>query len=62
MNFGTGIAFHDMNTNSVNNIDSLVKHYVISQGIIRRSLTEGLQKPAEPNGVFWTAAMSAQFR
>ncbi len=51
VNFGTGIAFHDMNTNSVNNIDSLVKHYVISQGIIREKLNgRGCKMLAEPNG------------
>ena len=49
--FDTGIAFHDVNTNSVNNKDSLLKHFGIAQEITLEKLSgRGLKILAEPSG------------
>ena len=49
--YDTGIAFHDVNTNSVNNKDSLLKHFGIAQQITLKKLSgRGLKILAEPNG------------
>jgi len=49
--FDTGIAFHDVNTNSVKNKDSLLKHFGIAQEITLKKLSgRGLKILAEPNG------------
>ena len=49
--FDTGIAFHDVNTNSVKNKDSLLKHFGIAQEITLEKLSgRGLKILAEPNG------------
>jgi len=51
LNYGVGIAFHDVNTESVNSIDSILKHYILSQKIIKDSLNgRGCKALAEPNG------------
>lgn len=51
LNFGTGIAFHDVNTESVKDVDTIVKHYAISQSIILEKLKgRGCKTLAEPNG------------
>jgi hypothetical protein len=49
--YDAGIAFHDLNTNSVNNKDSLLKHFDIAQKISIEKLSgRGLKVLAEPNG------------
>ena len=51
LNYGNGIAFHDVNTNETNNLDSIIKHYKISQDIILSKLSgRGCKTLAEPNG------------
>jgi hypothetical protein len=51
LNFGTGIAFHDMNTTSTQNTDSILKHYQIAQDSILKNLPgRGAKMLAEPNG------------
>jgi len=51
LNFGTSIAFHDVNTKSVNNPDSILYHYNIAQSIINNKLSGRVCKVlAEPNG------------
>lgn len=51
MNYGVGIAFHDVKTLNVNNKDSVCKHIEISQSIILDSLLgRGCKTLAEPNG------------
>lgn len=60
-NYGTGIAFHDLNTDAVNNVDSLLVHYDIAQQITRQQLGgRGCKMLAEPNGnkTYVTAAQS----
>lgn len=49
--YDTGIAFHDVDTESDNNSDSLLKHFDIAQRIVLQKLSErGLKILAEPNG------------
>lgn len=49
--YGTGIAFHDVNTQAVNIEDSIVKHYDLAQQIILNKLSgRGSKTLAEPNG------------
>jgi hypothetical protein len=49
--YDTGIAFHDLKTNSKNNKDSLLKHLDIAQKITMEKLSgRGLKVLAEPNG------------
>jgi hypothetical protein len=51
LNYGTGIAFHDVGTDSVFDIDSIYKHYVIAQdSILKRLSGRGCKMLAEPNG------------
>lgn len=51
VNYGTGIAFHDVNTKAVNTIDSIVLHYTYSQDSILNHLSgRGCKMLAEPNG------------
>ncbi|MDD4515338.1 MAG: hypothetical protein PHT93_07240 [Massilibacteroides sp.] len=51
LNYGTGIAFHDVLTESVNNADSIAKHYIIAQDSILKNLNgRGCKFLAEPNG------------
>lgn len=51
VNYGTGIAFHDVNTTNVENIDSIVLHYTCSQDSILKYLAgRGCKMLAEPNG------------
>lgn len=51
LSYGTGIAFHDVLTKAVNNEDSIVKHYKLSQQIILEKLSgRGCKTLAEPNG------------
>ena len=53
LNYGVGIAFHDVATEDVNNIDSIVSHYKIAQNIILSKLNgRGCKILAEPNGKF----------
>lgn len=49
--YDTGIAFHDLKTESVNNKDSLLKHFEIAQKITMEKLFgRGIKVLAEPNG------------
>lgn len=49
--YDTGIAFHDVNTNSVNNKDSLINHFGIAQEItLKKLLGRGIKILAEPSG------------
>lgn len=51
LNYGVSIAFHDVSTSDVHNVDSIVKHYKIAQNIIRMKLNGRAAKVlAEPNG------------
>lgn len=51
MNFGVGIAFHDVKTSEVKSKDSISKHIEISQSILLDSLLgRGCKSLAEPNG------------
>lgn len=51
LNYGVGIAFHDVETENVNNTDSIVFHYKIAQDIILSKLNgRGCKTLAEPNG------------
>ncbi len=51
INFGTGIAFHDVLTEAVNNPDSIQYHYILSQDSIINNLNgRGCKFLAEPNG------------
>jgi hypothetical protein len=51
LNYGNGIAFHNVNTTNANNVDSIVKHYVISQGIVLEKLQgRGCKMLSEPDG------------
>lgn len=51
LNYGTGIAFHDVLTDAVNNADSIAKHYVIAQDSILKNLKgRGSKFLVEPNG------------
>lgn len=51
MNYGTGIAFHDVNTRDVNHSDSIRIHYQWSQDSILKHLSgRGCKMLAEPNG------------
>ena len=61
LNYGVGIAFHDANTEEVNNTDTLLKHFIASQKIIIDSLSgRGCKTLVEPNGnkTYVTAAQS----
>lgn len=51
LNYSTGIAFHDVLTEAVNNPDSIYKHFIISQDSILKNLNgRGCKMLAEPNG------------
>lgn len=51
LNFGTGIAFHDVNTTSVDRADSILFHYRAAQDSIVKNLSgRGAKMLAEPNG------------
>lgn len=51
LNYDVGIAFHDVDTEDVFDVDSIVKHYEISQDIILDKLSgRGCKVLAEPNG------------
>jgi hypothetical protein len=51
LSYGTGIAFHDVNTEAVTREDSIIKHYTLSQQIILDKLAgRGCKTLAEPNG------------
>ncbi|MDD3061788.1 MAG: hypothetical protein PHG27_05795 [Massilibacteroides sp.] len=51
INYGTGIAFHDVLTEAVNNADSILAHYRLSQDSILKNLNgRGCKFLAEPNG------------
>jgi hypothetical protein len=51
LSYGTGIAFHDVKTEAVNNEDSILKHYELSQQIVLDKLDgRGCKTLAEPNG------------
>lgn len=61
LNYGAGIALHDMNTPSVDLPDSILRHYGIAQQIVLDRLSgRGCKMLAEPNGnkTYVTAAMS----
>lgn len=51
LNYGVGIAFHDNRTSDQSNVDSILKHYALSQNIILDSLAgRGCKTLAEPDG------------
>ena len=51
LNYGTGIAFHDVKANDISNVDELISHIQISQNIVLDSLNgRGIKFMAEPNG------------
>lgn len=51
LSYGVGIAFHDMNTPSVDLPDSILKHYGLAQQIILDRLSgRGCKMLAEPDG------------
>lgn len=51
LNYGVGIAFHDVETSDVNNPDSIRMHYEVAQKIILdRFSGRGCKILAEPNG------------
>ena len=51
MNYGTSIAFHDVNTNAISNVDSIVTHFEYSQDSILLHLSgRGCKMLSEPNG------------
>jgi len=51
LNYGVGIAFHDVAGEDVHTIDSIKTHYGIAQNIIRSNLNgRGCKILAEPNG------------
>ena len=61
LNYGVGIAFHDVNTESVDLPDSILRHYGIAQELILNRLSgRGCKMLAEPNGneTYVTAAGS----
>lgn len=61
INYGAGIAFHDVMAVDVNNPEQIVKHYVISQdSILKRLSGRGCKTLAEPNGnkSYVTAALN----
>lgn len=61
VNTGNGIAFHDVNAVDVENRDTILRHFSLSQDIIKKRLSgRGCKILAEPNGnkVYINAAMS----
>lgn len=61
LNYGVGIALHDMNTPSVNLPDSILRHYGLAQQITLDRLSgRGCKMLAEPDGnkTYVTAAQS----
>ncbi|WP_286735566.1 MULTISPECIES: hypothetical protein [Sphingobacterium] len=51
LNDGNAIAFHDLNTAAVNNVDSLIKHFDLAQQITKKRLNgRNMKFLAEPNG------------
>lgn len=51
VNDGNAIAFHDLNTAAVNNVDSLIKHFDLAQQITKKKLNgRNIKFLAEPNG------------
>lgn len=60
LNTGNGLAFHDLKTTSIHNLDSLLKHFEIAQKITMDALGDrGVKFLAEPNGnkTYLSAAM-----
>ncbi len=60
LNYGTGIAFHDVKAPDVNNSSEILQHYGIAQNIILENLDDrGCKMLAEPNGnkTYVTAAL-----
>lgn len=51
LNYGIGIAFHDVETDDVHIVDSIYSHFEIAQNLIRSNLNgRGCKVLAEPNG------------
>ena len=51
LNYDVGIAFHDVQTEAVNDVDSIKKHYALAQNIIQKKLSgRGCKALTEPNG------------
>lgn len=51
LNFGNGIAFHDLKTTEVNQVDSLLAHFAVAQQITQKALGgRSVKLLAEPNG------------
>jgi len=51
VNDGNAIAFHDLNTAEVYNVDSLIKHFDLAQQITKKKLNgRNIKFLAEPNG------------
>lgn len=61
LNYGTGIAFHDVKATNVNSAEDILKHYAIAQDSILKQLSgRGCKMLAEPNGnkTYVTAAQT----
>lgn len=61
LNYGVGIAFHDVMVSDANNPDEILKHYNIAQDTILKRLSgRGCKMLAEPNGnkTYVTAALN----
>ena len=61
LNYGTGIAFHDVNTTNTNNVETIIEHYKKAQEItLTKLLGRGCKMLAEPNGnkTYVTAAQA----
>jgi len=51
LNYDVGIAFHDVQTEAVTDVDSIKKHYGLAQSIIQKKLSgRGCKSLTEPNG------------
>lgn len=60
MNYGTGLAFHNVNANNEKDVAQVLKHYIISQDSILKHLSgRGCKMLAEPDGnkVYVNAAL-----
>lgn len=62
VNYGVGIAFHDVNSDQVDNSNVIVEHYKIAQDSIMKHLAgRGCKLLAEPNGNKTYVAAAAMY-
>lgn len=62
LNYGTGIAFHDVEVADVNDVADIVKHYGIAQdSIVKRLSGRGCKMLAEPTGYKTYITAAAQY-